>query len=259
MSISAGKSSNGEWIFERLVLNSGRAFFKYRDFMAPVAVVAVMILTRPAQGTGSGEHDAVAAVLGILIASAGQALRGLVIGLAYVLRAGTNRRIAADNLVCEGVFAHVRNPLYLGNFLIVLGLTVVWNSPWIYLTVIPTCIAAHYSLILAEEDYLRGKFGRPYLDYCARVNRLVPRLAGFRATLAKFDFDWRRVVRKDYGTVFAWVSIVIVLIAAKETCREGVADAEKLLAAAAAGWLTLFLLWGCARWMKKTGRLESAA
>jgi protein-S-isoprenylcysteine O-methyltransferase Ste14 len=256
---SARKSTSGDSAVDRLVLSAGRAFFKYRDFMAPVAVLAVMLLTRPGRGTGSGEYDAVMAVLGTLIASAGQALRGLVIGLAYVLRAGTNRRIAADRLVCEGVFAHVRNPLYLGNFLIVLGLTVVWNSTWIYLTAIPFCIAAHYSLILAEEDYLRGKFGQAYVDYCSRVHRIVPELSGFRATLAKFDFDWRRVVRKDYGTVFAWVSIVIVLIATKETFREGVLDAEDLLAVAAAGWLTLFLLWGCARWMKKTGRLESHA
>ena len=74
---------------------------------------------------------------GFVVASIGQLLRVAVIGFAYITRGGRNRRIVADSLVQAGIFAHSRNPLYLGNLLIVAasrscmarGGSTSWASP----------------------------------------------------------------------------------------------------------------------------------
>jgi hypothetical protein len=41
--------------------------------------------------------------------------------LAYIKRGGRKKRIAADHLVVDGIFAHVRHPLYVGNFLLLVA------------------------------------------------------------------------------------------------------------------------------------------
>ena len=67
----------------------------------------------------------------------------------------------------------------------------------------------------AEEAFLARKFGADYVAYCGRVNRFVPDLRGLSQTIRGFEFDWKRVVRKDYGTTFTWMSTALVLIALK--------------------------------------------
>ena len=95
-------------------------------------------------------------VVGVLVALAGQALRAVVIGLAYIKRGGRNKEITADRLVSEGVFAHSRNPLYVGNFLIVTGLLIVWNSPLAYAVVLTVLLASFLSIVRATFPWSRN-------------------------------------------------------------------------------------------------------
>ncbi len=150
--------------------------------------------------------------VGTGVALSGQALRVLVIGFAYIKRGGRRKRITADRLVCEGIFAHVRNPMYLGNLLIILGLALIANSPWWYLLVAPGFATAYFAIVLAEEDFLAKKFGKEYEEYCRRVNRFVPRFTGLAQSLRPFAFDWKRVIRKEYGTTFTWTSTTLLLL-----------------------------------------------
>ena len=70
-------------------------------------------------------------IAGVLIILSGLGLRAVVIGLAYIKRGGVNKMIHADTLVTNGLFAHCRNPLYAGNLLVVAGLLVIFNNPWV--------------------------------------------------------------------------------------------------------------------------------
>jgi protein-S-isoprenylcysteine O-methyltransferase Ste14 len=241
-----------------LSLNFGRFFFRYRDALAPVALLITMTLTQPLAPFGAELWDACFDAMGILIAFCGQLVRVTVIGLAYIKRGGRNKQITADRLVCEGVFAHSRNPMYLGNFLIVTGLLIVWNSPWAYALVLPVIGGALLSITRAEESFLHGKFGEEYAAYCAHVPRFVPDPRGFRETLRKFEFDWKRVIRKEYGTTFAWTSVALVLIVGEKVSRRGLAAARGPSVALVLVWSTLLSLWIVARWMKKTHRLDSS-
>jgi protein-S-isoprenylcysteine O-methyltransferase Ste14 len=240
---------------EHLALVCGRFVFRYRDYLAPAALLLTVVITHPRPFLGSQAADAWLDFAGILVALLGQTLRVLVIGLAYIRRGGRNKQITADNLVCEGVFAHSRNPLYLGNFLILAGLFMVWDAPLAYVLVLPPIGLALFSMVLAEEAYLRERFGSEYEAYCARVNRFIPNLRGFGETLSAFSFDWKKVVRKEYGTTFAWTSIAVALVAAERVRWNGWSTSSKTLCWLGLLWAGLALLWGVGRWLKKTGRL----
>jgi hypothetical protein len=183
-----------------------------------------------------------------MVSLAGQALRIVVIGLAYIKRGGRQKTITADRLVCEGVFAHSRNPLYLANFLMVSGLLLIWNSPWAYLIVLPSLGIAFLSIVRAEEEFLSRRFGAEYAEYCSRVPRFLPRLRDFRQTLAQFDFDWRRVIRKEYGTTFALVSVILALFSRKFTGMGSGGHGAR--PSAGVIWLLSAGLWASARWAK---------
>lgn len=61
--------------------------------------------------------------------------------------------------------------MYVGMALAYVAITLALNSYWPFLSLVPVLIVIHYSVIAREEAYLADRFGRTYLDYCARVRR----------------------------------------------------------------------------------------
>ncbi len=94
-------------------------------------------------------------------------------GIRNFLRAGTpvptNEPTRA--LVTTGIHAWTRNPIYVGFFLIYLGIAVAARSPWILILIIPVALVMRYGVVAREEAYLERLFGEPYRAYKARVRR----------------------------------------------------------------------------------------
>jgi hypothetical protein len=149
---------------------------------------------------------------GFAVSGIGQALRVLVVGLVYITRGGKDRRPWAAALVDGGIFGHSRNPLYVANMLILLGLALVHNGWAMYLLVLPLFAFMYVAIVRAEEHYLSVRFGAAYADYCQRVPRWAPRLRGLDATMRQGSFNWLKVLRKEYGTPFAWISGALLLL-----------------------------------------------
>ncbi len=114
--------------------------------------------------------------------------------LSFMERKGTR-------LAVGGPYAFSRNPLYVGNFFLGLGVIVICAN-WI----IAVLFLAGYSVmylgtIRQEEKELRERFGKVYEDYCRHVPRLFPRLTPY-GTPDKTAFDWKRIFRHhEYVTV----------------------------------------------------------
>lgn len=79
-------------------------------------------------------------------AAAGQALRFAVIGYAYIKRGGLRRRVHVDKLVMKGYFAHSRNPLYLGNLVVLSGLFLIHGAVSVYAIGIPFFLSAYVAI-----------------------------------------------------------------------------------------------------------------
>ncbi|MBI1884686.1 MAG: S-isoprenylcysteine methyltransferase [Chlamydiae bacterium] len=195
----------------KLFIKLGQFFFKFRDFLFGPVFLGSALLGKPRFPGGNPHLDLVMDLCGVAIAASGEVLRSLTVGYEYIKRGGLNKKVYADHLVTGGVFAHSRNPLYLGNFLILLGLALIINSWAVYWIGIPLFLLGYGSIIAVEENFLRGKFGKEYEDYCQRVNRFWPRGSGFQKSIEGMTFNWKRVISKEHGTFYVWVSGALLL------------------------------------------------
>lgn len=234
------------------MIKIGNFLFHYRNGLFPL-VYALLFMKSPPLFT----DYRMALLSGLLVASAGQALRLMTIGLEYIVRGGRKRRIYAEGLVQGGVFAHCRNPLYVGNMLIVLGIGLAANSVLFLAIGWPLLGFAYTAIILAEEHYLQGRFGDEFTAYCRRVNRFLPDPRGFLKTISGMHFNWRRLISAEYGSAYMWMAGMI-LLALRDIWKGGPLAGH--LTVLWSLWILLggvTLAYAMARYLKKSGRLST--
>jgi len=231
----------------------GNFLFKYRNLVFPLLFVLLAFGTDPFLGDRQTEKWIY--VTGFVIALSGQVIRALTIGLAYIVRGGRDKKVYADALVKDGIFAHCRNPLYLGNLLIVSGLGVIADSTLFYFIGLPFFFLSYMAIIKAEENYLTEKFGEEFKEYCRKVNRLVPNLSGITTTLRSMTFNWRRLLVKEYGTTYAWIITMILLIVKNQYVHHGYPLRTPVIWISSVSFLGATIFYVVVRYLKKTRRL----
>jgi protein-S-isoprenylcysteine O-methyltransferase Ste14 len=182
------------------MIKLGNYLYHHRNYLFPV-FYALLFVKSPI----IFEDYRIPLVIGFIIALSGEAIRVMTVGLKYIVRGGKNRKVYAEDLVTDGLFSHCRNPLYVGNVMIIVGLGVMSNSLYFNLIMSPLFIFIYQAIIQAEEDFLRNKFGDSFDQYCQKTNRWLPRLEGLRDTLSSMEFNWRRVIVKEYTSTFIWL------------------------------------------------------
>jgi protein-S-isoprenylcysteine O-methyltransferase Ste14 len=128
------------------------------DWLAPLGILTRLpVIPRIAAG-------AIIFALGVALASTARAT---------FVRAGTNVRPdqPALSLVGDGIFAHMRNPMYVGASIAAFGLALLLSSDWMAVLMVPALLVLHYGVVKREERYLANKFGEVYLRYMASVPR----------------------------------------------------------------------------------------
>lgn len=233
----------------------GNFFFKYRNVLFIFLYLTLFIPSVPVfrEDVLGDEYYVLPIVLGMLITVSGQLIRGLTIGLAYIVRGGRDKKVYADKLVTEGVFNHCRNPLYVGNILMLLGVGILSNS-LLFLTVfMPLFLFIYQAIVLAEENFLRNKFGGEFNNYCCRVNRWLIKFSGIGKTIGAMRFNARRWVLKEYNTQYVWlVGIALLLLRYPEVTRYD-SDLRNVLVVIILAGLTLIYLF--VRYLKKSGKM----
>ena len=242
----------------RGLVRFGNFLFTWRNEIFPLAFLVIAAGSYPGAPFGNERVDLAIDAVGLGVALAGQALRAAVIGLAYIQRGGKAKKIHADSLVQDGLFAHSRNPLYLGNMLVFLGLFIVLNSTLGYLVGVPFFFVAYLSITLAEEEFLRKQFGMEYVDYCRRVNRSIPGVRGLGATMRSMSFNWKRLLRKEYGSTFTWVTTALALLLWEVAVRQGWGAIGPRARIVGPIWVAVIVGYALARYLKKSGRLTAA-
>jgi protein-S-isoprenylcysteine O-methyltransferase Ste14 len=97
----------------------------------------------------------------------------MVWGLGTLVRARTNvwPHREADQLVTAGPFRIWRNPIYMGEVLILLGLAQATYNIWFAILAPVFALAVYKLAILPEEGHLEARFGDTYVDYKGRTRR----------------------------------------------------------------------------------------
>lgn len=228
----------------------GNFLFHYRNFLFPLFYAAVFI-----PSTSVFDSYTVAALLGLAVSLAGQGIRVLTIGLVYIIRGGSNRRIYAKDLVTTGIFSHCRNPLYIGNILMLLGVGIISNSLLFLVVFIPLFMFFYQAIVRAEENFLLGKFGDAYHAYQHDVNRWLPRFAGLGETLSSMRFHWKRVIIREYNATFIWMAGALIVFM-RNVHAADVVRFNELLPAAVILLAVLAVLYLVVRYLKKSKKLR---
>ncbi len=136
---------------------------------------------------------------GLPLVLIGELIRILASG--YLERKGTK-------LATAGTFAYVRNPLYVGNFLLGLGV-VVMSSSWINIVIFIAGFSfLYWGTVQKEEARLLQEFGQPYADYLKEVPRFIPRLTPY-SKRSPGSFQWSLIMKhREYITI-SGVTIIL--------------------------------------------------
>ena len=105
----------------------GNFLFKTRNWLFPLFILAVFIPFRPDSSLFGSPQ--IKTAIAVAVVALGLLIRASVVGFAYIKRGGLKKKVYADNLVTEGIFGVVRNPLYVGNVLIYIGLYIMHGHP----------------------------------------------------------------------------------------------------------------------------------
>jgi protein-S-isoprenylcysteine O-methyltransferase Ste14 len=132
-----------------------------------LALVAARILPLPWPGI----DDTPARVIGYGFGIAGLAL--IAWALLTLRRAGTTYRPdqGADRLVTDGPFRYRRNPIYMGDALLLLGFAQLTGNIWFAILMPAFLMAVYFLAVLPEERHLEERFGQAYLDYKESTRR----------------------------------------------------------------------------------------
>src|SRR5215218_9041125 len=121
------------------MISIGNFFFKYRNWLFIILYLLLFVPSPklfPEEKFGS-QYYLWPLAIGLIITITGQLIRGATIGLAYIIRGGKDGKVYAEELVTAGIFNHCRNPLYVGNILMLLGVGLLSNSLLYVVVVMP--------------------------------------------------------------------------------------------------------------------------
>lgn len=80
-----------------------------------------------------------------------------------------------ENLVIQGLYRYVRNPMYLGVLTLIAGQTVLFRSWQLGIYLVCVAVGFHLFVVFYEEPTLKGKYGQAFEQYCGDVPRWIPR------------------------------------------------------------------------------------
>ncbi len=142
----------------------GAKFFRYRDY-TPLPLILMFLLFE--------KVSVLSAVLGILTIGFGELIR--IYSVAFIGSISrTRKNRTGGRLIQEGPFSYVRNPLYVGNFLITTGIAIFTGNFFLIILAAVLFAVQYYYIVKYEEDLLLKTFGDEYVQYANNVPPWIP-------------------------------------------------------------------------------------
>jgi protein-S-isoprenylcysteine O-methyltransferase Ste14 len=191
--------------------NSGAWLFRWRSYL-PLVLIAVIIPAFKNFSYPSDSHSYYLAweMFCLSISLFGLFIRGYTIGHTPNGTSGRNtKRQVANTLNTTGIYSVTRNPLYLGNYFIILGVAMFVRVWWV--SIIYTLIFWLYyeRIIMAEEFFLKNKFGKKYEDYLSRKPAFIPNFKLWQANTLPFSL--RNVLMREYSGFFGVIATFTIM------------------------------------------------
>lgn len=191
----------------------GAFLFRWRSYLPFLAIPVVILALFDTQYTKrlfGDRFDSFWEAFCILISLAGLIVRCLVAG--YVPKGTSGRNVerqVAESLNTKGMYSIVRNPLYLGNYLLVLGV-LLFTQVWWFVIIGSIVFWRYYErIIYTEEEFLREKFGEAFVAWSQKTPMALPRFHGWEKP--DLPFEWKTVLRREHSSFFGIVTVFTIL------------------------------------------------
>lgn len=186
---------------------SGSWLFRHRTYL-PLVLIAFFLPCFATFRYLGGSHfiNEFWQVFCVAVSTLGLFIRIVTVGRAPIGTSGRNtREQIANTLNSTGIYSVVRHPLYLGNYLIVIGFA-LWPHVW-WMVILTSCVYALYyeRIMLAEEAFLRQRFGDTFEKWAKVTPAFIPKLRGWKPSVV--PFCWRTVAQREYNAFFMIISV----------------------------------------------------
>lgn len=214
------------------MVHHGHTLFRWRSYL-PLLLIGPLILAFKESAqvealVGDGLED-LWVLICFLLSVAGLSIRWITVGFVPAGTSGRNTQgQRADVLNTSGMYSIVRNPLYLGNFITILGVVLSIKVWWLVLIVSMFFFIYMERIVLAEEKFLHEKFGQPYDEWRKRTPVIIPAFKLWQAP--DMAFSLRTVLKREYqgllgvATAFLVTEMAVDLVFEGETFREWIAE-----------------------------------
>jgi len=186
-------------------MNFANKIFKYRSY-TPIPFILLMLIFQNA--------TYISLIIGFVILLIGEFFR--LWGVSY---AGSETRttdgVGGTFLIVSGAYAYVRNPLYLGNMLMYLGVGIMSMAGFPYLQIIAALFFfLQYSVIIKDEEgFLKSKFGSDFENYLNAVPKLIPSFVKYKnPDILQPPLNIQAGIRSEKRTSQAIALIVLLII-----------------------------------------------
>lgn len=183
----------------------GNFLFKYRgQFPVVLFILAVPFIYLTDYNSISEQDKDCFMYAAIILSAVGLLVRFYTIGTTPQDTSGRNtKQQVAAVLNSTGMYSLLRHPLYLGNYLIWLGISVATLNIY-FVVIISLLFWVYYERIMfAEERFLEGKFGDVYLNWSNTLPAFIPAFLNFKKS--DISFSIITVLRREYASVLATV------------------------------------------------------
>lgn len=200
---------------------TGNWLFRRRGYL-PLLLFPLLLIAAARSGYPAGSHRFDLAWEGgcLLLALAGLALRVATVGFVPRDTSGRNTgALKAESLNTSGLYSVVRHPLYLGNYLMWLGVALFPRTWWPPVIVSLVFWLYYERIMFAEEEFLRRKFGTLYTAWAAITPAFLPRLARWRPPAVSFCL--LTVLRREHSSLLALIASLTVLEVATDHAYTG--------------------------------------
>ena len=183
----------------------GKVLFKYRSY-TPLPFIGLMIIfMNPVLNL---------LIIGFAVAFSGEMLR--LWAVSYIgSESRTTSGVGGSYLVTQGPFGLMRNPLYIGNIMLYVGIGIMSNAlfPWLPIIALLYFLFQYYVIIINEEDYLRETFKDKFEIYCKSAWRFIPWFNRIPAEIkSDLKFDLGSGFRSERRSMQAFVIVTILII-----------------------------------------------
>ncbi|MCF8496546.1 MAG: isoprenylcysteine carboxylmethyltransferase family protein [Alphaproteobacteria bacterium] len=182
------------------MIKHGHGMFRYRGYIPLLLLGPLLIAMKESVGLeremGSRLED-LWVLFCFLLALSGLIMRWYTVGHVPAGTSGRNTKTQrADYLNTTGLYSIVRNPLYLGNFITILGVALSIKIWWLPLMTGLGFFIYMERIIMAEEAFLSEKYGKVYEDWRKRTPLIIPNLMLWKKP--EHSFSVKTVLKREY-------------------------------------------------------------